>query len=232
MINIDNITTEIYITIIILTIVFFLFSKVNTNNLIIIIIVIILGYFAYFYLKEVSHDKDNNIAYVENTLDKDIKERHETNEKIFYLDKFPKTLKYLKQNKRLIDIVTNLQFTKKFNKTRYSDIILNANKMMKIYIYILSERYDPSIYLSLFIDIRDNIIELMHSLIMIIPEKMKHTYGVDTYSEIGRSITDFTEYSKEMMNILEKYALIHKKVIHIPDNKYKAYNIALQSFYP
>jgi septum formation topological specificity factor MinE len=42
----------------------------------------------------------------------------------------------------------------------------------------------------------------------------------------------FTEYSQEMLRILEKYAKIHVKKVHIPDNKWKAYNIARELNFP
>jgi ABC-type multidrug transport system fused ATPase/permease subunit len=228
----ENVYTEVYIIMIILALLFFLFSKISINHLIIVIIILLISYALYFYLQRISNDKQNNIAYVQNTLDMDIKDRTETNEKLFYIDKFPKKIKYLKNNEKLIDIITNIRFIKKFNKTRYGDIILNANKLMKVYIYILSGRYDVEIYLPIFTDIRDNILELMNSLIMIIPEKLKHTYGLDTYAEIGNSLQMFTEYSQEMLRILEKYAKIHVKKVHIPDNKWKAYNIARELNFP
>ena len=228
----ENVYTEIYIIMIILALVFFLFSKVSINHLIIVIIILLISYALYFYLQTISNDKKNNIAYVQNTLDDDIKDRNEANENIFYIDKFPKKLKYLKENKKLIDIITNIRFIKKFNKTRYGDIILNTNKLMKVYIYILSERYDVEIYLPIFSDIRDNILELINSLIMIIPEKLKHTYGLDTYAEIDSSLRRFSEYSQEMLETLEKYAKIHVNKVHIPDTKWKPYNIAKELHYP
>jgi len=228
----ENVYTEIYIIMIILALLFFLFSNVSINRLIIVIIILLISYALYFYLQRVSKDKESNIAYVQNTLDTDIKDRAEVSEKIFYIDKFPKKIKYLKENKKLVDIITNIRFIKKFNKTRYGDIILNANKLMKVYIYILAERYDVEIYLPIFTDIRDNILELMNSLIMVIPEKLKHTYGLDTYAEIGNSLRMFSEHSNEMLRTLEKYAKIHVKKVHIPDNKWKAYNVASESNYP
>jgi hypothetical protein len=229
---IANIYTEFYVAIFTLAFLFFLFSKVNINKLVIVIILILISYALYFYLNTLSANKETNIAYVQNTIDTDIQDRKEVNEKNFYIDKFPKKIKYLKQNTKLVDIITNLRFIRKFNKTIYGDIILNANKLMKVYIYILAGRYDAEVYLSIFTDIKDNILELIQSLIIIIPEKLKHTYGIDTYAEISNSLQEFTQYSQEMLITLEKYAKIHEKKVYIPDTKWKAYNVAKEMFFP
>jgi len=231
MIQFEYISNEIYIYILFLALFVFILSKINQNYLTIIIISILITFYAYLYFKQLIEDKTNNLKYKENKLEDDIKERLETNEKIFYIDVFPKNVKYLKKNNELIDIITNLRFIIKFNKTIYSDIILNMNKLMKIYIYILSNRYDIVQYIPIFIDIRDNIIELLYSLFIIIPDKMKHTYGVNTYNEIYNSTYGFIIYSRKMLEILENYGKINNKIVYIPDTKYKPYNSLSDSYF-
>lgn len=231
MFKIDNVYVEIYIFAVVLAFLYFAFTNLSLTQLTSIIIVLLLSVGIYMYVSNLSYDRDNSLKYVENTLENDIKDRNEVNEKNFYIDKFPKKLKFLKQNEALIKIITNLRFTIKFSKSRYSDIILNMNKLIKIYIYILSDRYDVVQYIPMFTDIKDNIVELLYSLFMIVPSGMKHTYGLDPHKEIYRSIEDFIEYSDSMLNIIEKYAIIHKNEVYIPDNKYKAYN-SIRSFYP
>ncbi len=232
MIIFDNVINEIYILIILLALLFSFLSATKSNYLIVIIIIILLSYGLYTYIQQLSEFKDKSLQYKNNTLDNDIKERLETNEKIFFIDIFPKQVKYLKKNDELIKIVTNLRFTIKFNKTRYSDIIINMNKLMKIYIYILSNRYDPVQYIPIFVDIRENIIEILYSLIIVIPNKLRHTYGVDTYKEINNSIQDFTIYSRKMLEIIENYAKIHKGINYIPDTYYKTYNFVKDISFP
>lgn len=232
MLKIENVHAELYLVFLLLAFLFFSFANIKINHLIIIIIIILISYVIYFHLKNISDEKDVSTSYKENTFDNDIKDREDVHEKIFYLDKFPKNCKYLKENQKLMDIVINIRFIKQFSKSRYSDIILNMNKLMKIYMYILSDRYDAVLYIPLFIDIRDNILELMYSLVMIVPEKLRHTYALNPQEEINKSIRDFTEYSKEMMQILENYAKIHHNVLYVPDTNLRTYNIAQQSFYP
>lgn len=232
MIKFNNIYIEFYIFAFILAVIFYLFSNIKTHHLVSIIIIILLGFGVYMYLENISQTKDNSLAYIENTLDNDIQERKETNEKLFYIDKFPNKVKYLKQSKELIDIVTNLRFTTRFNKTRYSDLILNMNKLMKVYIYILADRYEPEQYIPVFTDIRENIIEIMYSLFMIIPSQLKHIYALNPHTEIYRSIFDFLTQSREMLNVLENFALIHNGSVYIPDSTCKPYNMVEGRFFP
>lgn len=226
----EYVFTETYIFIFLLAVSFYILQNIKSNKLIALIIICILIYVIYLYLRQVANDKATNLNYQENTLDDDIKDRENTNENIFYIDKFPKTVKYLKENEDLMKIVTNLRFVIKFNKTRYSDIILNMNKIMKIYIYILSDRYDAVQYIPIFTDIRDNIIEIMYSLFIIIPPSLKHTYGLNPHTEIYRSVNDFMILSRNMLKILEKFAIIHNEYEYIPDNTYRAYNAKTSSF--
>lgn len=232
MIVFNNIYKEFYIILIVLSVLFLLVSKIPNNYLMVIIIIMMLSYIAYTYINDVSEKKENSEEYKQNTLDKDISHRNESNENTFFIRKFPKHLKYLKHNDKLIEIITNIRFVKKFSKTRYSDILLNLNSLMKIYIYVLSGRYNAVDYIPLFVDIRDNIIELMNSLIIVVPKTMKHVYGLNAYDEIYTSIDSFLLESRNMLIILERYATIHMGELFIPDNKYKPYNALSKISFP
>lgn len=218
-----NTYKELYAFSIILAILFYFLSNLKKTNLISIIIVILVSYFIYIYVVKISHEKDNDITTRENMLNNDIKDRKEVNSQAFYIDKFPKKLKYLKQSEQLMSVLTNIRFVKKFNKSLYGDLILHMNKLMKIYIYILSNRYDVNMSLQLFIDTRDIIMEHLNSLVMIVPEKMKHTYGFNAYEEIDISINDFTKTTDKMISVMNNYSKIHLGKEHTIDTKYKPY---------
>lgn len=233
MIKFDNIYNELYIFALILAALFALFSNIKTNQLISVIIVVILSIIIYFYLESLSVKKDVDLVYNENLLENDIKERSDiANDYIFYIDKFPKKIRYLKESQILMGIVTNLRFTTKFNKTRYTDIILNMNKLMKIYMYILSDRYDAYQFIPIFLDIRENIIEIMYSLFVIIPPTLKHTYGLDPHTEIYSSIYRFNIESRRMLEIIKKYDVIHNGAVYVMDTQYRPYNSIARQFFP
>lgn len=231
MIIFENIYTEIYVALLLLSVLFLLLHRLKGNSLIIIIIVLIIAYFVYYYLYDISINKETSILNLKNTINEDIKGRIETSDDIFFARSFPKNLKYLKESQELMAIATNVRFVKKFNKSIYADLLNNMNSLMKIYIYILSERYSFD-QIQLFMDIRDNILELMHSFIIIVPEYLKHTYGFNAYDEIHKSIDDFTTESRRMLEVLDNFCKIHLNEVYIPIDKYKPYNSVESSRFP
>lgn len=231
MIILENIYSEFYIALFLLSVLFLLLHRLKGNSLVVIIIVLLVGYVVYYYLYEISTKREESILNQKNTINEDIKGRKETSDDVFYSRSFPKNLKYLKESQELMDIATNVRFIKKFNKSIYADLLNNMNSLMKIYIYILSERYSFD-QIQLFIDIRDNILELMHSYIIIVPEYLKHTYGFNAYDEIHKSIDDFTSESRRMLEVLDNFCKIHLKEVYVPIDKYKPYNSVQSSRLP
>ena len=214
----------IYISILLLSVIFFIFSRSSLPFLIAAVIVILLSYYVLqFYRNKIKRDEIEQKDF-SSRIDKDITDRKEISNKTVSLSVVPKSLKFVKKSDKLIEILTNLNFIKKFDKTRYSDILINTNELMKIYIYVLSDRYERINGLTSFVDMRDQIIELLYSIIMIVPENMKHSYGFKPYDEIEKSINDFIETSREMLEVLEKYCTIKQNEVYIPDTKYKPYN--------
>jgi hypothetical protein len=94
------------------------------------------------------------------------------------------------------------------------------DKLQKVYVYILAGRYRPDLYIQTFIDIRKSVLEILYSFVVVVPHQFKHTYGLDPYQEIEKSIDDFTVVSRTMMEILYSYA------------KANGYNIADNYFHP
>lgn len=222
--TIDYISTDMYIPFIFLAIIFFVITRMNSKTsmaaLITVIIAIAMYFWRYYADKGYIREDDKKIL----TLDEDISNRKETNESLFMLRKFPKKMKYLKENNDFVAMVHNIRFVQKFNKSRYADILLNMNLLMKIYIYILAERYEPELHICQYIDTRDNIIDLLYSLIIIVPDGMRHVYSLDTHQEIHNTIDEFVYKSREMLTTLEKFAKIHKKSICLPETIVKPFN--------
>lgn len=221
----------IYISILLLSFLFFIFSQLTLQFSISIIIIILLSYYVGKYYQNQIDEQDKTNQESSKAIDKDIGDRKEIFSKIVSLS-VPKELKFLKKSNELVKILTNVNFIKKFDKTRYSDILLNTNQLMKIYIYILSERYEIINGMTMFIDVRDNIIELLYSIIMVVPQNVKHSYGFEPYVEIEKTTEDFINTSRKMLEILEKFATIKQKNHYIPDTKYKPYNSVKDTMFP
>jgi hypothetical protein len=131
-----------------------------------------------------------------------------------------------------MDILFNIRFIKKFDKTRYSNMIIYMDKLMKIYIYILADRYDINTYLPIFTDIKNSIIEIIYSLIFVVPNKFKHIYGFDPQVEIDKSLSKFRTKIKDMLTVMTNYAKISKQKVYINNDKYIPYEKNKEHYLP
>jgi hypothetical protein len=229
---INELLNRYYYIIILLAIIYYILNKNNSSVLITILIIIIVFYYIEYYIKEndIAKNTDNNIK--KESIQKEIKDIVELSTDNFYIFKNNKNTKYLIKNKEFMDILFNIRFIKKFDKTKYSNMIINMDKLMKIYIYILAERYDINTYLPIFTDIKNNIIEIFYSLIFVIPNKFKHIYGFDPQIEIDKSLADFRIKTKDMITIISNYSKIGKNEEYINVHKYIPYEKNKEHYLP
>jgi hypothetical protein len=106
------------------------------------------------------------------------------------------------------------------------------NKLMKIYIYILSDRYDIYIYIPIFNDIVNDILEILYSFVFVVPDRFKHIYGFNPSEEIDKSIVDFRTKLEKMLIVLNNYGKIEKKKIYIDIYKYNPYEKNKELYLP
>ena len=122
--------------IIILAIIYYIISKNKSSILLSIIIIIIAFYYVNNYIKETDIKYKTNTIKKEEKIIEEVKDIVELSTDNFYIQKNNKNVKYLIKNKEFMDILFNIRFIKKFDKTRYSNMIIYMDKIMKIYIYI------------------------------------------------------------------------------------------------
>lgn len=138
-------------------------------------------------------------------LEKDTQDRGEvvaTN----YVIKRSGKLKYLEQNPELKGIALNLRFTRIFDKARFSDLLIHMDKLQKVYMYVLAGRYKPTQYIPIFKDLRTSTSEILYSFTMVVPQGLKHTYGIQPYKELEAGIAKFNVATRTMINVLYNYA--------------------------
>jgi hypothetical protein len=208
---------------IILAVAYYILSK-NTSSILITIIIILA---AFYYIN--NYIKENEVRFKAGDIKKVEKIRSEVKDIVevatdnFYINKNSKNVKYLVKNKEFMDILFNIRFIKKFDKTRYSNMIINMDKMMKIYMYILADRYDTNTYLPIFTDIKNNVLEIFYSLIFVVPNQFKHIYGFDPQTEIDKSLSAFRNKTASMLTVITNYARIAKQIVYINNDKYVPY---------
>ena len=214
---------QYYYIVILFAILFYILSKRESPILLTIIIL-----FAVFYYYN-TYRKDNETQFKAENSRKEDKIRDEVKDVVelatdnFYIHKNNKEIKYLLKNKEFMDILFNIRFIKRFDKTRFSNMIVNMDKLMKIYVYILADRYDTNTYLPIFNDIKNNIYEIFYSLIFVVPNQFKHIYGFDPQTEIDKSLSDFRKKIKDMLTVITNYAKIGKQKVYVNNDKYTPY---------
>ena len=124
----------------------------------------------------------------------------------------------------MTEIILNINFINKFNKTLYVDILINFDNLMKIYIYILSNLYDPKIYISSYIETRNIIIKLLESTKLNVPLISKYGIIFNLHNRIDKNILLFKIRTWKLNTIIINYAKYEKK-IEIEDNEFRPYNL-------
>jgi len=197
-------------------------------------IIIIFSIYIYIdiNIKKNISNKNSEDIIKEESLVNEIKDVKEVDTDNFYINKSNKKVKFLIKNKEFVNIIYNVRFIKKYDNSRYTKMIIFMNKLMKIYIYILSDRYDLNTYLPIFTDTKDDIIEIFYSLVFVVPEKFKHTYGFVPQIEIDKSLGDFRIKIKYMLNVLINYGNVNKNNVYINIDKYKPFEKNKENYLP
>ena len=220
MLNLTLIKKDIFIYLFFVATIAYLLKGNTTEILLQIIILAGLSWVLYGYLENKSTSIEKSIDDRYNYLDKIGKERTETNLEIYNISKFPKKgFIYLQKNQILIDIAIDLSLLKMFDRGKYGDLLVLMNQFQKTYIYILTERYYFDSYFKTFIDIGDQIAELLYGIYFVMPSSaMKHVYDVIPYELIEKNIERFTVLKRKMIKILESFGKKQLGIQYIPEN--------------
>lgn len=194
-------------------IVFYQLRNAETNTLLAIIIIAMLGaagaFTAYYRAAPASPVSKTDTA-----------DRREVVSSVYPVAKFPKDHKkhqrFLRHNQALCDMAADLRFIKIFDKARLGDLLIHMDHYQKVYMYILAGRYNPESYIGIFTDLRSSILEILYSLIHVVPETLKHTYGFLPREVIQKNIDSFTALSRRMLTILQSYTKANG--YSVPDN--------------
>jgi hypothetical protein len=212
-----------YFAIFILALLFFLISNKNVSILLSIIIIIIIGYYYFGKINEFEENVKTNFKNKIKNLNDDIKDKNPIIDENYYINKFPIELRYLKNDKNFIELILKIRFIKLFDDAKYTKLLLLFENFMKIYIFMLADRYEITDYFTTFLEIRQSIIKELYGIYVIIPIKLRYIFNVNTFETIKETIHNFIKYSRRMILIIENYAYKHKGLYYLPDTQFKPY---------
>lgn len=214
-----------YIAILILAVIFYMISNKNISILLSIIIIIIIGYYYFNKIYDYNKTVETNFNNKVNLIKNDIKEREVFNDNNYFLNKFPVVIRYLRNDSYLIELLLNLRFIKVFDNAKYTSLIGSMEKLVKLYIFMMGDRYDISLYFSTFLSLRNTIIKDLYSIYIIVPDKFIYIYKINPFDEIKRSIHDFMSHTRKMIITIQNYGYKNKGIKYLEDTKYKPYNL-------
>jgi hypothetical protein len=121
--------------------------------------------------------------------------------------RFPRDGKfhYLPHNSDLMDIAHDIRFVRSFDKARYADLLLHLDKFQKTYMYLLADRLVCSDGIPTLLDYRVIILELLQSMILIVPKSLKHSYGLSPFDVLEKNVQRFTAVSRVMLQVIEAH---------------------------
>lgn len=198
-----------YIEIIIITIIFGILLMLKTETLLTIIIVG-LGVVLYIYYYRMNSNNSSKTKTTDNI--------HE--------------LKSLDKNIDFLEILELIRFSKRYDKTKYDSLKDKLNEFMKIYMYILNDRWRIDRYLSTLYFMRLEILEILYSLYVVLPVRMRHVFGFKPLDRLKQVIEIFDGRSKDMIEVVKLYGRHEKGMSHVEDYTVAPYNMAKDMSFP
>ncbi len=212
----------LYIYILILSFLYFILNYLNKKSLLIILILIIISYYIYLNILYQNNIAKKNNTILTNNINSNVKDINQIDTPIYNLNKnIPKNLTFLLKDNILLNICSNINFIKKYNKSLYSNILIHINNFVKIYIYILADKYNPEIYYNNLNDLRLYILEQLYSIIHELPFDKNNSVNLD---KLNKNIKLFTFRSRKMLSIIENYSKNEKNIIYLDDTKITPFN--------
>lgn len=217
---INNLKVEIVFVIGLFAILFFQLQSADSKTLTSLLLITLWAGAAWYYLQyknqTITTQEKKEIAVIE-TEHKNSLETPEVVTPNFYVKGVPKNLLYMKKNQVLVNLAKDLIFVKTFDRQKYQDLLVFMNSYQKVYMYILAERYPCQSYVPTFVDLRENILELLYQMYLVVPKTLKHIYGVDPYATLEKSIETFLKLSRSQLQILENFCKLDLKEYYFPE---------------
>ncbi len=184
----------------------------------------------FYYVMRSSKETRATKQAAQTQIEKSLEGRKEVVSTAYPVKQVNRKLRYLPRNETFMDIVKDLRFIRVYDKARYGDLIVHLDKLQKIYMYILARRYSCEQHIPVFTDLRDQVSELLYSLYVIIPDAMKHTYGVQPHNIIEKNITEFTAITRRMLDILKSFC--RDEGAYYPEHLPRPYESTRQNIMP
>lgn len=130
------------------------------------------------------------------------------------------------------DILRLLEYTKRYDKSKYIEIENKFHRFSHIYVYVLGDRWDVKMMMPILYELRIDILEVLYSYYMVLPVKMRHVFGFKPLERLKEVIDETDKRLRRMIEIVKLYAKHDKNIIHMDDYSIMPYNMKDNNMLP
>lgn len=218
--TINNLKIEIIFFTFLFAIIFFQIQNAEIKTVVSMLLITLWLGILWYYLKYKSEQLDTKEKQELKIIEKENTQKLETPEisstNYYVKGALKKGLNFMTKNEILVTIAKNLIFVKTFDRQKYQELLVYMNQYQKVYMYILAERYPCRSYVPTFLDLREDILQILYQFYLVIPKNFKHIYGIDPYKTIEDNINTFLKLSRQMITILENFCKLDLKEHYFP----------------
>jgi len=198
----------------------FLMRGYDSKVLTLIIILTLWGAIGYHFLSSAKEKSSLDMENKENkVLDIPSDYPIENSGNLVDLQHIPKLgFRYLKQNQTLLGILHDLRFTRMYDKARFQNLIFQMDRLQKSYMYMLSRRSRIQEAMPLFHDLNNSIRETLYSFYVVVPLRLRHTYGLRPHEVLKTNIQLFTGVTRRMIDILRNFSIHELNLPYFPED--------------
>lgn len=153
------------------TLFYSIFIQKDPKVVFFVIALFIIMYILYINSQKKTIKKNVNVETYITGIEKKLSDDSEIPEnKIYYIHKTPRSLKYIKQTHDIRDIIFDLKFLEIYDIVSYYKLISYIEYFLKIHYKILLNKYDYETYFPILKDIRAEILNTMKGVYYNIPD--------------------------------------------------------------
>ena len=208
--NIEHIKDDLWILVALGSAAFYFMRSTQNEVLVGILIMTLWAWIALGYLDgksdEIEASASSTLGFLKDAEKRKASGAVEIVSDVYDVSRIPhQGLKYVAGNKDFVAIINDLNFVKIFDKSRYLDLVVHMDKLQKNYVFTLSKRARSRDNVPIFVDLRDAVLEILYSLYLIVPPKLRHTYGIHPYNVIRENIRRFHAHTDRMLQVLHNF---------------------------
>jgi len=197
----------IIIIFVILYILLFVVTDLTQRFFIIIVVIIVV----YMYLRTLKSKKTKNadIDLFFTKVEKELSEEYEVpDNKIFYIHKTPKNLKFIKKTDEYKNVLYEIKFLQIYDRALFNKLVTYTEYFLKIHYKMMLGYYDFNLYYQILRDTRSEILNIMKTSYFNLP-------NVSTILSIG----DINIYMEAKIRIVQALTYRYMKIVCQKHNK-------------